>query len=461
MTPKVQESPPITALLRPFQRFQRLETAGGILLIACTGIALFWANSPWADTYEHLLHIPLTAKAGDFEISKSLLHWINDALMAIFFFVVGLEIKRELLVGELASPSKALLPACAAIGGMAGPALIFAAINWNGDGIGGWGIPMATDIAFAIGVLSLLGKRVPLGLKVFLTALAIVDDIGAVLVIAVFYTEDLSTTALGFAGGFLALMIATNLLGVRKPLIYLLLGICLWIAFLKSGVHATVAGVLGAFAIPASLRINEQKFLNTSRSNLEQFEHADRAGKSISNNETKQAAVHHLEQACENVQPPLLRIEHALVPWVVYFIMPIFALANAGISVKGDFLDALREPVAVGIGLGLIFGNQIGIFLATWLCVRLGLSTLPAGCTWRHIYGAACLAGIGFTMSLFIANLAFDADAQLPISKVGILTGSFIAAIIGLLVLRFAAAPAPRMSQSADERNDHDIHFPP
>jgi len=434
-----EQPPPIEKLLKPFQRFQKTGASGGIALLVATVIALIWANSPWGDVYEQWLHVHITFGFGDFVVDKSLQHWINDGLMVVFFFVVGLEIKRELLVGELASPGKAMLPMLAALGGIIGPAVIYVAINWGSDDLRGWGVPVATDIAFAIGVLSLLGSRIPIGLKVFLTALAIVDDIAAVLIIAVFYTEDISLVALMVGGGFFAAMIAANVLGVRQPLVYLLLGIGMWFGFDESGVHATVAGVISAFAIPASMRIDEAEFMRKAETNLDRFKDAENEANIIVHNERRQSAVHALEQACEQVQPPLLRLEHMLLPWVAFFIMPVFALANAGVSVGRSFIDALLDPVAIGIGLGLVLGKQLGIMLASFLCVKLGFSVLPRGCTWRHIYGAACLAGIGFTMSLFIAALAFDPEQQLPVAKVGILSGSLLAGVIGLLVLRFVA----------------------
>jgi NhaA family Na+:H+ antiporter len=433
---KVEERARIAPLILPFQRFMAVEASGGIVLLACTAIALIWANSPWAENYHDLWHTYLTVTLGEWQIKLSLAHWVNDALMAIFFFVVGLEIKRELLVGELASLRRAALPIVAAVGGMLVPAAVYAAFNAGGEGAAGWGVPVATDIAFALGVMALLGRRVPLGLKVFLTALAIVDDIGAVLVIAVFYTAEVSGQALMAAGFFFVGMIVLNVLGVRRPIVYLVAGILLWMAVFASGIHATIAGVLAAFAIPAKVRLREESFSRKARSVLEDFEHADEQGGPIVTNARRQAAIHSLEKACEHVQPPLLRLEHMLVPWVAFLIMPIFALANAGVQLGGDAIDAVTGRTALGVALGLLLGKLAGVTAFTWLAVKTGVATLPAGVTWRHILGAALLAGVGFTMSLFIANLAFETEELLTQAKIGILCGSLIAGISGFIVLR-------------------------
>jgi len=327
------ENTPIVALVRPFQEFAGRETSGGILLLTCTLVALAWANSPWAQSYTALWHTPLTIGFATFNLSQDLHFWVNDALMAVFFFVVGLEIKRELLAGELTSPRQAALPILAAAGGVVVPALLYAALNAGGAGARGWGIPMATDIAFAIGVMALLGDRVPLGLKVFLTALAIVDDIAAVLVIAVFSTANLNWGALGVAALCLLFALAANRLGVRHPLTYTLIGAVLWITVLLSGVHATIAGVLLAFMIPSRTAINQRDFLQHGRAVLDHFESAAKTEPvNILSDIEQQIAVEALEDACEKVQPPLHRLEHALHPWVTFLIMPLFALANAGVD---------------------------------------------------------------------------------------------------------------------------------
>jgi Na+:H+ antiporter, NhaA family len=423
-------------LLRPVQRFIELEAASSLLLLFCAVVALVWANSRFADAYFHLWETPVGITVGGWSLTETLHHWINDGLMAIFFFVIGLEIKREVLVGELASPRRAALPLAAALGGMIVPAAIYSAFNAGSPALRGWGIPMATDIAFALGVLTLLGSRAPLALKVFLTALAIVDDLGAVLVIALFYTSELSTTALGFALLLLAAMVGLNRGGVRHPLAYLLLGIALWLAVLKSGVHATVAGVLAALTIPAWQRIDAGRFAQHARATLDSFEAGGERGEERLANE-QQSAVEELEDACEAVQSPLARLEHSLHDWVVFFIMPVFALANAGVQLTGGIGSALLSPVALGIVLGLFLGKQVGVLAFAWLSVRLRLAALPESVSWRQLYGVSVLCGIGFTMSLFIANLAFLADHEtLDVAKTATLTGSLISGVVGFLLLR-------------------------
>jgi NhaA family Na+:H+ antiporter len=427
---------PIVTLVRPFQEFAGRETSGGILLLACTVVALLWANSPWARHYAALWHTPFTVALGSFNLSHELHFWVNDALMAVFFFVVGLEIKRELLAGELASPRQAALPILAALGGVVVPALLYTFLNANGAGARGWGIPMATDIAFAIGVMTLLGDRIPLGLKVFLTALAIVDDIAAVLVIAVFYTADLAWGAVGAAAFCLLLALLANRLGVRHPLPYALIGAVLWMTVLQSGIHATIAGVLLAFMIPSRTAINQREFLRHGRAVLDHFETA--AGTEpfdILSDIEQQAAVEALEDACEKVQPPLHRLEQGLHPWVTFVIMPLFALANAGVSLSADLCKAVAQPVTLGIVLGLVLGKPIGVTLASWLAVRLGLATLPVNVSWKHIHGAGWLAGIGFTMSLFMTGLAFTNAAHVTAAKLGILLASLCAGIVGSVIL--------------------------
>jgi NhaA family Na+:H+ antiporter len=307
----------------------------------------------------------------------------------------------------------------------------------------GWAIPAATDIAFALGIMALLGKRVPLSLKVFLMAVAIVDDIGAVLVIALFYTSQMSWTALGAAGGMLALLVIANRLHVRNSTVYLVLGLLMWVAFLLSGVHATLAGVLLAFTIPARFRIRGADFIAFARRALDEFEQAGGNENDVMTNQARQKWLHGLEMASERVDTPLLRLEHALVPWVAFAIMPIFALANAGVEISGGFVPALGSRISLGIILGLVLGKQIGIMLCTWLAVRLGLGALPEGVTWKHIYATSWLAGIGFTMSLFIAYLGFGEGEQLVLAKYGVLAGSLIAGVIGYALLRLATRSRP------------------
>ena len=430
------EKTPIVTLARPFQEFAGRETSGGILLLACTLIALVWANSPWAQSYTALWHTRFAISLASFNLSKDLHFWVNDALMAVFFFVVGLEIKRELRAGELASPRQAALPILAALGGVVVPALFYTAFNATGPGARGWGIPMATDIAFAIGAMALLGDRVPLGLKVFLTALAIVDDIAAVLVIAVFYTADLAWGALGVAAFCLLMALTANRLGVRHPLPYALIGVVLWMTVLQSGIHATIAGVLLAFMIPSRTAVNQRDFLQHGRAVLDHFERAAQTEPfNILSDIEQQIAVDALEDACEKVQPPLHRLEHALHPWVTFLIMPLFALANAGVSFSGDLGTIVAQPITLGVVLGLLLGKPIGVALAAWLAVRLGMASLPENVSWRHIHGAGWLAGIGFTMSLFMTDLAFTDDAHLTAAKLGILIASLCAGIVGSVIL--------------------------
>jgi NhaA family Na+:H+ antiporter len=421
--------------LRPFERFVHLESAGGILLLGCSLLALGWANSRWADWYASLWETHVTLQVGGFVLTHSLLHWINDGLMAIFFFVIGLEIKREFLVGELASPRHAALPIAAAVGGMAVPAAIYALFN-GGTATGrGWGIPMATDIAFAIGILTLLGKRVPLSLKVFLTALAIVDDLGAVVVIALFYTESINWGSVFPALIILVVLMELNRQGVRHPLPYGVLGLGLWFAVLSSGIHSTIAGVLLAMTIPSRARINSDQFLDQSRATLSEFERAGHSREDEFITEAHQSALQALKSATIHVQTPMERLEHALHPGMRFVVMPLFALANAGVPLSGLGLAMLADPVVLGVFLGLVVGKQAGILLFAWGAVRSGVAGLPSDLGWAHIYGAAWLGGIGFTMSLFIANLAFADAALLASAKVGILGASLIAGGVGWAIL--------------------------
>ncbi|MEX0893530.1 MAG: Na+/H+ antiporter NhaA [Gemmatimonadota bacterium] len=430
----IQRNPAAAILVRPFQTFFALESASGLLLLSTAVVALVWANSPWAASYFDLWETHVVVGGGGLVIDKSLHHWINDGLMAVFFFVVGLEIKREVLVGELASPRQAALSVAAAVGGMLVPAVLYAVLNMGGPGAAGWGIPMATDIAFALGVLALLGSRVPLSLKIFLTAIAIVDDLGAVLVIAFFYTAELTWLALALAGVVMVALVAVNLMRIRSPLPYVLLGIVLWVAMLKSGVHATLAGILLAMTIPARRRIDAPEFLRRAELYLAEFAEDVQPGRSEPTGD-QQDALHSLEVAAEHVATPLLRLEHSLHPWVAFMIMPVFALANAGVALGGDVAGVLQSPVTLGIILGLFLGKQIGILAFAWLAVRSRLAVLPAGVGWPQIWGVSLLCGIGFTMSLFIASLAFADAALLDAAKIGILAASVLAGAAGALVL--------------------------
>lgn len=436
--------PPIERLIKPFALFAKQASAGGIVLLACAIVALLWANSPLSEYYFRLWSIPVEVRFGNLvDIDKPLLLWINDGLMAVFFFLVGMEIKRELLVGELRSPRKAMLPMAAAVGGMVVPALIYASLNWGTPEIRGWGIPMATDIAFALGALALLGTRAPLALKVFLTALAIVDDLGAVLVIALFYTENLKVNALLYSLLFWGAMIAMNRLGVRSGLAYFLMSVGMWYFMLKSGVHATVAGVLGAFAIPVRSRIDPELFIVRVREYLNQFDQPI-TERTIILSPEQQSAVEAIEREALRVQSPLQRLEHRLHYFVAFFVMPIFALANAGVALGGEGGLNWTSRVIWGVALGLLIGKPLGIALFSWLAVRLGLAQLPQGINFVHIVGVGFLGGIGFTMALFIAGLAFRGD-ELNYAKLGILAGSALAGAIGFMLLRIWTKPQPHL----------------
>lgn len=438
LDPSNPKRPPIERILRPFNRFVHMEASSGVLLLLCTIVALIWANSPLADYYQALWHSKFTIGFGSFTLSKPLELWVNDGLMAIFFFVVGLEIKREVMVGELASPRQAALPIGAAVGGMVVPALIYFLLNPAEPAVRGWGVPMATDIAFSLGVLGLVGRGVPLAAKVFLTAFAIVDDIGAALVIAVFYTDQISFVSLGIGLLVLLLMVVANRLGIRGPLPYSILGFCLWVAFLKSGVHPTIAGILAAFTIPSCPRIDARGFLDRARQMLARFEDEGLAEQSVMTSSDQRGVLQALESASEKAQTPLHRLEHSLHPWVAFLIMPIFALANTGVSLNSDSADSLFGSLSLGIILGLVAGKQIGITLFAWLAVKLRIADLHGALTWKLIFGLSWLGGIGFTMSLFIANLAFSDQQLLASAKIGILAASLVAGIGGWLILKRA-----------------------
>ena len=392
--------PPVDKVLKPLQDFLRLEAAGGLFLMAATVLALVVANSYLAVYYAALLDLPLEIRIGTFGIAKPLLLWINDGLMAVFFFLVGMELKREVLEGHLSSLRRASLPAFAAVGGMLAPAVFFAAFNW-GDPVAmeGWAIPTATDIAFALGVLSLLGKRVPAALKAFLLSVAIFDDLGAIVVIALFYTAELSLLSLVIAAVLILGLACLNRLGVTRSTAYFLIGVPLWVVVLKSGVHATLAGVVLAMFIP--LRLPERS-------------HSSHAPESL-----------------------LRHLEHTLHPWVAFGVLPIFAFANAGVSIVDLSVTDVLHPVPLGILTGLFLGKQIGVLAMCWLAVRSGIASLPEGIGWWHLYGTTLLCGIGFTMSLFIASLAFEqgGTAYLGLEQLGILIGSFVSGLFGYVVL--------------------------
>lgn len=440
----------LAPVLRPVAAFLSAKSAGGIVLMASAAVALAWANSPWADGYHDFWHAKVVVGVGGATHAMSLQHWINDGLMVVFFLLVGLEIKRELLFGELASVRKASLPVAAAIGGMVAPALVYVALNAAGPGGRGWGIPMATDIAFAVGVVALVGSALPTPAKVFLLAVAIVDDLGAVLVIAVFYTDRILPVPLAVAGAFMAALVLLNFMRVHRPLPYLLLGLGLWASTLASGIHATVAGVLLALTIPATRQTEEGPYVEYVRRMLGEFER-DATAVPDRITEGQSHALLAMEEASQAVQAPLARVEHALLRPVNFLIVPLFALANAGVDLRSGAGAAVASPVAWGVLGGLLLGKPLGILLASWAAVRGGFAALPAGVTWRQVAGLSVLCGIGFTMSLFVANLAFpDAPDLLAAAKVGILAASLLAGVVGAVLVARAATSRSATGDGSD-----------
>ena len=428
-------------VLTPLEDFIHRQTTSGILLMLCAIVAIYIANSQWSDVYHHVLTIPFTIGIPGFQLSKTLHHWINDGLMAIFFFVIGLELKREILVGELANIKLAMLPIIAAFGGMVMPVLIYLSFNPEGDTISGWGIPMATDIAFAIGALALLGNRVPKNLLTFLIALAIVDDLGAVMVIALFYTETINTSALAIVAIVTLALIAINLGGVRRSAPYILLGIILWIAMLKSGVHATLAGIILAFTIPMRPKYNANRFLSQINEMVIQIKRAYQQEENIVRNDELRSRVRALGDGVLLVQAPAQIMERKMHIPTAYFIIPVFSLANAGIPVDwASFGSVITHPVSIGITAGLVLGKLIGIAGFSWLAVKIRLTSLPNGVNFKHIIGAALMGGIGFTMSIFIAELGFAHSAEnLLMAKTGILLASALAGVSGFIWLFLTA----------------------
>lgn len=418
-----------------FEWFFRSEVAGSVLLLLCTLTALALANSPAAGPYDDLLNTKVGVSWGTDAFKLTIHHWINDGLMVIFFFVVGLEIKRELVAGQLSSLKRATLPVAAAIGGMLVPAVLYAVMNVRGEGAAGWGIPMATDIAFALGVLAVFGKRVPIGLKVFLTALAIADDLGAVLVIALFYTAEIRVVGLLIAAILLVLLLVAIKVRVRSLSILLPLIVGVWLGVFISGVHATVAGILVAMVIPVTARIEPQRFLDAARIRLARLERTQLTKQSMIDDQVQFDAIESLHECAEDMLPAGLRLEHALHPIQVWFILPVFALANAGVAIDSHILEALANPISLGIMFGLVVGKPLGVAVMSWLAVRFFRAELPAGVNWTQIVGAGCLAGIGFTMSLFIAGLAFPEGPLIANAKVGILAASLLSAALGLGLL--------------------------
>ncbi len=426
-----------------FGWFLSSEVAGSAVLLTCAIAALVWANSPWADVYQELIHTYLGVSIGDVSFKLSLEHWVGDGLMVIFFFVVGLEIKREVVLGELSEWRNAVLPASAAAGGMLVPALFYYALNAGGPGASGWGVPMATDIAFALGILALFGDKVPIGLKVFLTALAIVDDLGAVLVIALFYTDQIAFEGLILAAACLAVLVGLGRSRIRAVWFYLIFAFGVWAGVLMSGVHATIAGVLLALVIPVRPKIDPGEFLERARGNLDHLEGRGLTKDSLVKDPEQFQALEDIYLQAEDMRPAGLALEHALHPVQAMLILPIFALFKAGVPLGSDTLGMLGNPITLGIIAGLIAGKQIGVLGAVWLAVKSGWTQLPSGCSWWHMWGASCLAGVGFTMSIFISDLAFADQLLIAEAKVGVLIASVLAGIIGILVLRKAVARPP------------------
>lgn len=427
-------------LIIPVMRFINNSTTSGILLFTSAIIALFLANSPFQEAYHSFWEHTFSIGFDEYIVSKSLHHWINDGLMSIFFFVIGLELKREIMAGELSRPKDAILPIFAGLGGMVFPALFYLFLNSSGDETAGWGIPMATDIAFALGILYLLGDRIPVSLKIFLTVLAIADDLGAVLVIAFFYTSDISVMSLIVGGIFLIVLVVANILGVRNIIFYGVIGIGgLWLAFLLSGVHATIAGVIAALTIPANVKIQDKKFVLKMNALTKDFEKSAPNNVSLLTHDQLNI-VEKIRYYSKAALTPLQRLEHSMHPLVAFVVMPIFALANAGITFSGSFTENMVSNVSLGVIFGLVLGKFIGIVLISKILVQLKLSALPNELRWRHIYGVSLLAGVGFTMSLFIADLAFVNPTFIIQSKIGIFIASIICGIGGFLVLRKASS---------------------
>ena len=427
-------------LSRPFRQFTEWQAGGGVMLLFAAVVAMVLANSPWHATVEAFWETPLAITFGSGSFSLTVREWISDGLMAVFFLLVGLEIKSELLVGELSTMRSASLPLAAALGGMVAPALIFSAFNAGTPGAPGWGIPTATDIAFALGVLALLGSRVPPALTVFLAALAIADDLGAVLIISLFYGHAPDVTYLLLAGAVMLVLIGANLAGVAWTSVYALLGVVLWYFVLRSGVHSTVAGVLLALTVPARSRIEPARFEIEARQRLDDFEVASgEDDRPVLSNGGQQRALAALEAAVEDAQPPLAHMRHILHVPVNFWIMSLFALANAGVTLGGDGAPSLVGPVSLGVVLGLVLGKPIGILLATWIATRLG-ATLPTGAGWQSLAGVACLAGIGFTMSLFVSGLAFPGSELHAQARLGIVAASLTAGLLGTVILLWATS---------------------
>ncbi len=421
-------------VVTPFQRFIKMESSGGILLIVTTVIALLWANSGWGSSYTSVWETNFSIGLGTWSLSKDLILWINDGLMCIFFFLVGLEIKREVLAGQLSTMRQAALPFFAAIGGMVIPALAFVMIMRGEPGAEGWGIPMATDIAFSLGILSLLGKRVPVAMKIFLTAFAIVDDIGAVLVIALFYTGGVELNYLLIGLGLFSILIIFNLINLQSSKPYLVVGVVIWYFFLKSGIHPTIAGILAAFTIPMQSRVNASDFFGSIKDQVSKFTGISPRERNLLSYDELHAA-DAIRQKATRVQPPLQKLEHMLHPVVAYFILPVFALANSGV-ILDNLGEALGSLLTVGVAAGLLLGKTLGIGILSWIGIKTGIARLPGELNLHQLIAVGMLGGVGFTMALFIANLAFQDQELLNQAKSGILLGSTLAGIGGYFWLR-------------------------
>ncbi len=432
-----------TIVVRPFQDFSRLEASGGILMILATIAALLWINSPWGDLYQRLWHTHSAIGLAGKTFDRTLHFWINEGLMTVFFFVVGLEIKREVLVGELTSLRRAAFPASAAVGGVIVPAVIYFLFNAGTPSERGWGIPMATDIAFVMTALTILGTRIPPSLGVFLVSLAIVDDLCAVVVVAAAYSTKIYFGYLGIAFLLLLILMILNVLGTKSPLPYALVGCVIWVFVYLSGIHATVTGVLVALTIPCRSDFDTHRFSESVREAIARFSPQKERGFVYELHDDNQSVVRALETACHRVEPPLQRLEDSLHPWVAFLIVPLFALANAGVMLDPALLKhSLTSMQALGIGVGLFVGKQVGIVSASWLAVRIGFAEMPSGLTFKHVYGGAMLCGIGFTMSLFIGELSLPAPELLNSAKITILAASALSGLAGMSALHYLTRSA-------------------
>jgi NhaA family Na+:H+ antiporter len=435
---------------RPLERFLRIEAASGILLLVAAAVALVWANSPGAASYVHLLHTPLGVRVGTFVFERTLEWFINDGLMVIFFFVVGMEIRREIHCGELSEWRRAALPAAAALGGMLAPAALYLLFAGDAETRSGWGVPMATDIAFAVGILTLLGKRVPAALRVLLLALAVIDDLGAIVVIALFYSSGIELSGLGVAALGLGGIFAMQRLGVRSKLAYIAPSVVAWAGIYLAGIHPTIAGVIVGLVTPVRAWLGPDGFVMGIH---EELDHLDRADPGALSSHELAASLRHVDVVRREALSPAESLIETLHPWVAFGIMPVFALANAGVAISGDALDAASRTVVIGVAVGLIAGKPLGVLLASWLTLRLRIGTLPAGITLRHLVVLGVVAGVGFTMALFIAQLAFADARLLAAGKLGVLSASGGAAILGLVLGRLLLTPvgAVGAAQTADE----------